>query len=246
MVNLPKKKVGIVSCSGEELPEGTISRVATRMVLESLRPGDTVTLCLPLFLSGEESERAFARVYPTIAVDGCAKLCAKRATEKYSAPVAASVVVSELMDRNGWSITPERRNLGKEAMGQAEAVAAEIARTVDTILKKRPAEAGDIRPDSGHKAGAPATGGGAVCSCQGGGLPVTQVQMDGDTVGLVALVAIFDQALAAGLAADDAAGPELLQSVGLYNYIPAGAEAQYAEALAREYARFSREKRNRS
>ncbi len=28
MVDLPKKKVGIVACSGEELPEGTITRLA--------------------------------------------------------------------------------------------------------------------------------------------------------------------------------------------------------------------------
>ncbi len=246
MVNLPKKKVGIISCGGEELAEGTISRVATRMVLESLRPSDTVTLCLPLFLSGEESERAFARVYPTIAVDGCGKLCAKRATEKYSAPVAASVVVSELMDRNGWNITPERRNLGKEAMGQAEAVAAQIARTVDAILKKRPANPGDVLPDIGQMAGTPAPKTGGVCSCQAGGLPVTQVQIDGDTVGLVALEPLFEEALASGMAAGDAAGQELLQSVRLYNYVPSGAETQYAEALAKEYARFCRQERGRA
>ena len=31
-------KVGILSCSGEAIPEGTISRLATRRVLELLRP----------------------------------------------------------------------------------------------------------------------------------------------------------------------------------------------------------------
>ena len=31
-------KVGIISCSGEAIPEGTISRLATRRVLELLRP----------------------------------------------------------------------------------------------------------------------------------------------------------------------------------------------------------------
>ena len=51
-INLPK--IGIISCSGEAIAEGTISRLATRRVLESLRPNLTVTLCLPLFLSGEE------------------------------------------------------------------------------------------------------------------------------------------------------------------------------------------------
>jgi hypothetical protein len=54
MVDLPQKKVGIIACAGEEIPEGTISRVAARTVLEELRPEDTVTLCLPLFLAGDE------------------------------------------------------------------------------------------------------------------------------------------------------------------------------------------------
>ena len=96
MPDLPRKKVGLISCSGEELPEGTVTRRAVRKVLETLRPDDTVTLCLPLFLAGGEGERAFARFYPTIAVDGCDKRCAARATEKYSAKPAASIVVTEI------------------------------------------------------------------------------------------------------------------------------------------------------
>jgi len=47
MVDLPEKKVGIISCSGEACVEGTISRIATRLVLEKLRPEETVTICLP-------------------------------------------------------------------------------------------------------------------------------------------------------------------------------------------------------
>ena len=90
-------KVGIISCSGEEIPEGTIARQAVRRVLEGLRPQQTVTLCLPLFLAGEEGERRFAREHPTITVDGCSKLCAKRGTEQYSGQVSASLVVSDIL-----------------------------------------------------------------------------------------------------------------------------------------------------
>ncbi len=68
MVDLPQKKVGIVACSGEELAEGTVTRLAALKVLEQLRPKDTVTICLPLFLAGGEGDRAFARFYPTIAL----------------------------------------------------------------------------------------------------------------------------------------------------------------------------------
>ena len=78
MVNIPKKKVGIVACSGEELAEGTVTRLAALKVLEHLRPADTVTICLPLFLADGEGDRAFARFYPTIAVDGCELRCAAR------------------------------------------------------------------------------------------------------------------------------------------------------------------------
>ena len=90
MPDLPKKKVGIVACSGEELAEGTVTRLAALKVLEQLRPDETVTICLPLFLAGGEGDRAFARFYPTIAVDGCDKRCAARATEQYSGKPAAS------------------------------------------------------------------------------------------------------------------------------------------------------------
>ena len=42
MPELPKKKVGIITCSGEEIPEGTVTRLAALKVLEQLRPTDTV------------------------------------------------------------------------------------------------------------------------------------------------------------------------------------------------------------
>src|SRR5450759_1750049 len=97
MPDLPGKKDGIVSCSGEEPPEGTVTRLAALMLLEQLRPADTVTICLPLFLAGGEGDRAFARFYPTIAIDGCDQRCAYRGTEQYSNRPAVGIVVSDLV-----------------------------------------------------------------------------------------------------------------------------------------------------
>ncbi len=97
MPELPDRKAGIIACSGEEIAEGTVSRLAALKVLQELRPRDTVTICLPLFLAGGEGDRAFARFHPTIAVDGCELRCAARATEMYSAKPAASVVVSDIV-----------------------------------------------------------------------------------------------------------------------------------------------------
>src|SRR4030066_41205 len=111
MVDLPKKKVGIVACSGEELAEGTVTRLAALRVLEQMRPGDTVTICLPLFLAGGEGDRAFARFYPTISVDGCELRCAARATEKYSNKPAASIMVRDGIEENELDPPPGKRHL---------------------------------------------------------------------------------------------------------------------------------------
>jgi uncharacterized metal-binding protein len=137
MPNLPRKKVGLIACSGEELSEGTVTRRAVRKVLETLRPDDTVTLCLPLFLAGGEGERAFARHYPTIAVDGCDKRCAARATEKYSAKPAASVVVTEIAKESDYGALGTARTLNAEGKRLAEAVAEKIVAETDRQLKRK-------------------------------------------------------------------------------------------------------------
>ncbi len=38
MPELPKKKVGIIACSGEEIAEGTVTRLAALKVLEVIAP----------------------------------------------------------------------------------------------------------------------------------------------------------------------------------------------------------------
>lgn len=128
--------VGIISCSGEEIPEGTISRLATRRVLEMLRPDETVTLCLPLFLSGGEGEREFARNHPTITVDGCEKRCAQCGTEKHSGPVAAALVVSDMLGGEHPACTRNSRQRGEVDQKAVLMVAERIAATVDQVLAK--------------------------------------------------------------------------------------------------------------
>jgi len=135
-MTLATGKVGIICCSGEDLPEGTISRVATRLVLEKLRPDQTVTLCLPLFLAGGEDERVFARLFPTIAVDGCSKKCAEGGTRKYSGKPVATILVSEVMKKYPHLRIKSREKLGPQETELATKVAEEIAKKVDEILCK--------------------------------------------------------------------------------------------------------------
>lgn len=135
MPELPRRKVGIVACSGEEIAEGTVTRLAALRVLHELRPEDTVTICLPLFLAGGEGDRAFARVYPTVTIDGCEKRCAAEGTATYSAPPAASIVVSELAAGCGLGPIEGRRQLNEAGRLAVEATAQRAVELVDALLK---------------------------------------------------------------------------------------------------------------
>lgn len=234
MPDLPKKKVGIVACSGEELPEGTVTRLAALKVLEQLRPADTVTICLPLFLAGGEGDRAFARFYPTVAVDGCNKRCAARATEMYSGKPAAGVV-TDLVAKGQLG---SARRLNEAGLRAVDAVAERVAGLVDELLGKpigRPAEAvaepAEVSEPKEEKAVV------ATCSC-GSGIPVQKVAVNGRGVTFIALPAIFQQFHQAGKAPGDGTVHELLEVVKIYNPIPDDEEEAYKEALSREYAAF--------
>ncbi len=137
MLNVIQAKVGIVSCSGEELAEGTVARLATLKVLQELCPGRTVTICLPLFLAGGEGDREFARHHPTITIDGCDLRCAAHGTAMYSAKPAASVVVSEVVAAAGLPRPECRRRLNDAGMQAVTAVAEHVARLVEDMVGPR-------------------------------------------------------------------------------------------------------------
>jgi len=230
MPNLPQKKVGIVACSGEEMAEGTVTRLAALKVLEELRPDDTVTICLPLFLAGGEGDRAFARFYPTIAVDGCDLRCAARATEQYSGKPAASIVVTDVVTTCGIGQVAGRRRLNEAGKHAVTETAVLIADQVDTLLdKKWSRRQGDfIEPEESQPKG-------ASCAC-GSGIPVQTVQIKGDVVTLIALPALLEQFQKAGKQPSSETSTELLAQLKIYNPIPIESEAAYQDMLTREYA----------
>lgn len=234
MPDLPKRKVGIVACSGEELPEGTVTRLAALKVLEQLRPADTVTICLPLFLARGEGDRAFARFYPTVAVDGCDKRCAARATAMYSGKPAAIVVVTDVA---GSDHLGSARRLNEAGMEAVDAVAGQVAQMVDGLLGfKWDRRRG--RPSKGRESSEGSEAKVATCEC-GSGIPVQEVAVDGRVVTLIALPLIFQQFHQAGKIPGKETTLELLEVVKIYNPILQEEEEDYAKALRREYAAFS-------
>ncbi len=241
MVDLPRKKVGIIACSGEELAEGTVTRLAALRVLEQLRPNDTVTICLPLFLAGGEGDRAFARFYPTISVDGCELMCAARATEKYSNKPAASIMVRDLVKENNLGTPDGKRRLNPAGNQAVEVTVQRIAQKVDELVEKGwnrklgqliqlaaaevPAVERSTEPEI------------TACAC-GSGIPVQKVRIAGREVQLVGLPLIFQQFFEAGKSPNEATLDELMATIKIYNPIPAEDIQAYSNGVREAYINY--------
>jgi uncharacterized metal-binding protein len=233
MPELPQKKVGIVACSGEEIPEGTVTRLAALKVLQELRPQDTVTICLPLFLAGGEGERAFARFYPTIAIDGCDLRCAARATEAYSGKPAASIIVTDIIAQKDLDPPQGCRRLNEAGLQAVRETAVRTAALVDELLDKKWSRRNgnfiDETPQPQPKS--------ATCAC-GSGIPVQTVEVAGHKETIIALPAIFEQFRGAGKGPSAETTAAILEQVKIYNTLNTEEEKAYRDMLSREYSTF--------
>ena len=218
-------KVGIISCSGEEIPEGTISRNAVRRVLESLRPHDAVTLCLPLFLAGNEGERNFARTHPVVTIDGCDKQCARWGTEKHGGPVARALVVTDILGGEAVGCSRSLRGRTEADEKAVAAVADRIAAEVDELIAEGVKAEMDEDPDAD------------VCSCM---KPVQtgSVCVRGHQVEIDALPMVFAKLASEGMRAEEGNASALLETVKMFHYIAPEDEPDYRDALLAAYRAF--------
>jgi uncharacterized metal-binding protein len=234
MPELPQKKVGIIACSGEELAEGTITRLAALRVLEQHRPDDTVTICLPLFLAGGEGDRAFAKFYPTIAIDGCEKRCAFRGTEQYSNRPAFGIVVTDLVTEHHLEKPRGSRVLNDAGMQAVELTADLAAGKVDELLGKS-----WNRREGKFKEEPDQVEGTATCSC-GSGIPIQKVQVNGQEMTVVALPLIFQNFFEQGKIPEKSSVHEMMTEIKIYNAIDAAVEAEFEAAILEAYKEYCR------
>jgi len=160
--------------------------------------------------------------------------------EQHSGKPAASVVVTDLVSEHCLG-RPEGARRLNESGRQAVVVTAErVAGLVDELL------GGQWNRRSGSFAeGAPAATSEdaiqAACACASA-IPIQKVDVAGRPVSLAALPLIFEQFHGAGKAPGADVIRELLETVKIYNDVPAGTDEAYAAALAREYAAFCDQK----
>ena len=124
------KRIGVIACCGEEIPEGTLTRAVVRILMEEIKPDETATICLPLFLAGDEQERTFAKLFPTITLDGCEKRCAQIGTEKYSNSVACGLIIPDILKELHLNMKGTKE---KFDLNLARTVAMEVAIRMDRL-----------------------------------------------------------------------------------------------------------------
>jgi len=237
-----RTKVGLVACSGEELAEGTVTRQATLKVLEELRPHRTVTICLPLFLAGGEADRAFARLHPTITVDGCERRCAERAVGRFSGGASATLVVGEVAQELGLPGPSGLRSLDDAGERVVEAVARRLADMVDGLMmegKESEPVLGAAEAEEAHEAQVVVSSN--LCSC-GSSVPVLNVEVGDRTLELVALPLIFDRYLEQDLRPSAEVGTMLVGEARIYNDMPDVDDVELALVLREAYEEHSRMK----
>jgi len=135
-INMGKKptRVAIVPCNGEELCEGSLTRLVTRKVLEEKRPGQTITMCMPLFATGDEKQRTFTHRIATITLDGCDKKCCANSAAKQQGRPIHPFVVSEILERHGAQLSGDPQNLTDADKKLVDLLADEIVAEVDRII----------------------------------------------------------------------------------------------------------------
>ena len=203
--------------------------------MEGLRPQQTVTLCLPLFLAGEVGERRFAQEHPTITVDGCAKLCAKRGTEQYSGRVSASLVVSNILGDRANGCHRSARDADKADEQAVWIVAERIAAEVDALTASGAQGESSKAPGAGHRREAVAVG--ACCAC-GNPSPEGTLEVGGKAVTVNGLPLIFQHLEKKGLQPGSGSADTLLETVRIYHAIEPEEESAYSQALADAYQRY--------
>jgi len=227
-------KVGIIACSGEEMPEGTITRQAALEVLHELRPHRTVTICLPLFLAGGKDDRAFARLHPTITVDGCERRCAERATARFSGGATESVVVTELAEELDLPASSGVRRLDDAGRKTSEEVALHISGLVDELMS---GDSGteEVSADEGGLA-ATGTQSSVPCAC-GSSVPALEMEVGGRRLELTALPLVMEQYAEKGLKPSPDLAATLAREARVYNTLPDIDDEELGQALLDAYQR---------
>ena len=75
------RKVVVLPCSGIGKTYGALARETTYELVDRVRPGIAVTICLALLVIEDPEAGQLIMTHPVITIDGCPKGCARKSVE---------------------------------------------------------------------------------------------------------------------------------------------------------------------
>ncbi|NWF95928.1 MAG: hypothetical protein HXY34_07265 [Candidatus Thorarchaeota archaeon] len=94
-----KKKI-IVPCSGIGKGFGSVTREATALITDRLHPDRYRTVCLPLFVIGDEEAVRLVRESEVVTIDGCPKRCATVGVREAGGAPVMEIMVPKVLAEN--------------------------------------------------------------------------------------------------------------------------------------------------
>ncbi len=128
------RKVAIVACTGMGKALGTIARQVAFRVVDELRSGKTVLICIPSLSAGVGEYKSLLEKYPSIILDGCVERCATKIIFKNKGMMRAKVFMPQMIAKYG--LKPlSRTDIGEEGEKLVAKIADEVAALVDQLLR---------------------------------------------------------------------------------------------------------------
>jgi uncharacterized metal-binding protein len=127
------RKVAVLACSGIGKPLGALARETVYELVERVRPDTAATTCLPLLVIGDPEAKRFITENPVIAIDGCAKECARKSIESQGVKVARAYQTMEFFKKHK-GLKPEGvTELNEAGQKLASLAADELGEVVDEL-----------------------------------------------------------------------------------------------------------------
>ena len=135
------RRIAIVPCSGIGKTYGTVSREGAYIVVEDLRPETTQLVALAELVLGDAAARQAVAVAPAITIDGCKLACASKMVQASGGAVAHEIEVLDVWKRHRQFKPQGIAHLNEGGQRLAEALAAEVADLVDSLVGRGGADA---------------------------------------------------------------------------------------------------------
>jgi uncharacterized metal-binding protein len=132
---MDNKKIYIIPCSGIGKATASVGRDAAYRVVEDLMPEKADTLCLALLTLEDVEAREKVRGNHVVAIDGCAKDCARKNVEAAGKAPDIAHRVQDYLKKHKDFKPEEVLDIGEGGRKLVEVMSEELAEEIEGLLK---------------------------------------------------------------------------------------------------------------